>query len=290
MEFITNWKHRWSICLLCRVLKVSESGYHKHVRSRSRTYRHAHLLAQIYELLREDEENSNYGVRRIHQGLTLNKGCNVSYSTVLRICKENALMIRQKPKPKGLTKADSEAQRAENLIQQDFTADAPNCKWLTDITEVPCKDGKLYLTPIMDCYDGMIVGFKTDDHMRAELCVEAFQRACKAHGAAGMILHSDRGSQFTSRVFRETLRNVGAVQSMSGTGRCYDNARMESFFATLKKEKLYRINTKRLTREEVKTIIFRYIHYYNRRRIYSANDGLPPLRKREQYYNNALAA
>jgi len=290
MKFITLWKDRWNVCLMCKVLKVSESGYYKHVRSRSRTYRHVDLLAQIYELLREDEENSNYGVRRIYDYLRLNKGYKGSYSTVYRVCKENNLMIKSKRRPKGLTRADAAAQKAENLIQQDFTAEAPNCKWLTDITEIPCQDGKLYLAPIMDCYDGKIVGFKADHNMRSELCIEAFERACRSHRATGMILHSDRGSQYTSHAFREVLSKAGAIQSMCGTGRCYDNARMESFFATLKKEKLYRMDTTRLTRKEVKTVIFRYIHYYNLRRVYSTNQGLPPQRKREQYYNTLLAA
>lgn len=276
--------------MLCTVLKVSESGYYKHIRSSNRPSRHAELLAQIHELLREDEENANYGVRRIYDYLRLNKGYTGSYSTVYRVCKDNNLMIRPKRRPKGLTRADAETQKAENLIQQDFTADTPNSKWLTDITEIPCQDGKLYLAPVLDCYDGMIVGFKADDNMQAELCIEAFQRACRSHRAHGMILHSDRGSQYTSKAFREALAAAGAIQSMSGTGRCYDNARMESFFATLKKEKLYRIDTTKLTRDHVKSIIFRYIHYYNRRRIYSTNDGLPPLRKREHYYRTELAA
>ena len=97
-----------------------------------------------------------------------------------------------------------------------------------------------------------------------------------------MILHSDRGSQFTSGKFRAALAKYDAIQSMSGTGRCCDNARMESFFATLKKEKLYQIDTSTLTREEVRTVIFRYISYYNLRRITSVNDGLPPLVYRQR--------
>ena len=102
-----------------------------------------------------------------------------------------------------------------------------------------------------------------------------------------MIVHSDRGSQFTSRKFRAALEQYGAIQSMSGTGRCYDNARMESFFATLKKEKLYPIDTRTLTREEVQRVIFRYISYYNLRRITAVNDGLPPLVYRQRYLEQA---
>lgn len=116
MEFITTWKQRWSVCLLCRVLKVSESGYFKHVRN-APTHRHADLLAQIQELLREDEENSDYGVRRIDQYLRLNKVYKESCSTVYRVCKENNLMIKCKRRAKGLTRADAAAQKAENLIQ-----------------------------------------------------------------------------------------------------------------------------------------------------------------------------
>ena len=199
-------------------------------------------------------------------------------------------MIISKYRAKGITKADNEAQKAENLIKQDFTALHTNIKWLTDITEIGCKDGKLYLSAILDCYDGKIVGFDMDDNMRAELCVRAFEKACKSHGARDMILHSDRGSQFTSTLFRQALNKFGANQSMSSTGRCYDNARMESFFATLKKEKIYKINTKELNITEVKTIVFRFIYYYNLRRIYSTNGGYPPEVFRNIYYDTMLAA
>jgi len=104
----------------------------------------------------------------------------------------------------------------------------------------------LYLAAVLDCYNGEIVGLAMDDNMKKALCIRAFRSACQAQGAHGMILHSDRGSQFTSSAFRMVLAQKDAVQSMSGTGRCYDNARMESFFATLKKEKLYQIRTKRM--------------------------------------------
>ena len=111
--------------------------------------------------------------------------------------------------------------------------------------------------------------------MKKGLCIRAFRSPCQAQGAYGMILHSDRGSQFTSSVFRKVLAQYGAVQSMSGTGRCYDNARMESFFATLKKEKLYRIRTERMPMAQIKSIVFWYsMTYYNRQRIYTANPGV----------------
>lgn len=175
------------------------------------------------------------------------------------------------------------------MIQRDFTAQAPNQKWLSDITEVPCSDGKLYVSGVLDCFNGEIVGLAMADNMRKELCIEAFENACKARKARGMIFHSDRGSQFTSHDFRDTLSRYGGIQSMSGTGRCYDNARMESFFATLKKEKLYRLRTERYPMTFIKTVIFRYIMiYYNRQRIYTSNPGgWPPVVYREKCWKTA---
>lgn len=113
-----------------------------------------------------------------------------------------------------------------------------------------------------------------DDNMRKELCVRAFESACKVWGVRGMIFHSDRGSQYTSNAYRECLARYGAVQSMSSTGRCCDNARIESFRATLKKEKLYTFHMERDPMAAVKTVIFRYVMvYYNRQRINTATSG-----------------
>jgi transposase InsO family protein len=290
MSFIDKNREKWRVKILCRFMNVSEGGYYKHTRQLPCPERHANLLAQIYEILREDVENANYGTRRIYSSLKLNKGYQGSYSTVYRVCRDNNLIIRRKRKPNGVTKADAKAQKSENLLRQDFTANAPNEKWLSDITEVSCKDGKLYLSAVFDCYDGKIVGFSMDDNMRTELCRKAFENACMKESGRGMIFHSDRGSQFTSREFRDELSLYGAIQSMSGTGRCYDNARMESFFATLKKEKLYKMKTTEFRMEELKSVIFRYICYYNLRRIYSTNGGYPPEVYRQEYFRLKNAA
>ncbi|WP_172625470.1 DDE-type integrase/transposase/recombinase [Desulfitobacterium sp. LBE] len=148
----------------------------------------------------------------------------------------------------------------------------------------------MYLAAILDCFDGTIVGLKMAEHMRAELCMDAFTSAAKTYQAYGMIFHSDRGSQSTSKIYRDMLAAHGAIQSMSHTGRCFDNARMESFFATLKKERIYKIRTETMKMETVKSIVFRFIEsYYNRRRIYTTNEGYPPLVKRSLYYRDQLS-
>lgn len=140
MSFINKNRDKWPVKDLCRFMSVSEGAYYKHTSRRPRRDRHANLLAQIYEILREDVENANYGTRRIYSSLKLNKGYKGSYSTVYRVCRSNNLFIKRKRKPNGVTKADTKAQKSENLLRQDFTASAPNEKWLSDITEVPCKE------------------------------------------------------------------------------------------------------------------------------------------------------
>jgi transposase InsO family protein len=251
---------------MCRVLGVTRQGYGKWKKAQGKPYKHEALLALIKQVLAEDDENAeNYGVQRIFLALRNNHGRIESYPTICRICRENGLTLPKKKKANSLTVADKEAQKSENLLNQDFNADTPNEKWLSDITEVACSDGTLYVAPVFDCFDGAVVGLAMGENMRKELCIEAFEQACRRYKAYGMIFHSDRGSQYTSHDFRASLAKHGAIQSMSGTGRCYDNARMESFFATLKKEKLYRINTESLPMETVKSIIWRYIEsYYNR--------------------------
>lgn len=290
--YISLRRDKWCVKTLCEILGVSESGYYRSLKSQARPSRRELLLVEIKKILDEHEDNDNYGSERMHLALT-QKGIETSQPTVYRTMKEAGLIHKAKRHPNGITKEDAQAQKSENLIKRDFSSDAPNKKWLMDITEIPCFDGKLYLAPVFECFNGEIIGFAMDDHMRAELCVKAFEDACRNQRARQMTLHSDRGSQFTSTIFRETLEKYGAVQSMSGTGKCYDNARMESFFATLKKEKLYRMDTTKMTREMVKTIIFRYIIvYYNKIRVYTSNPGgLSPTAYRRSYAKDrALAA
>jgi transposase InsO family protein len=270
---------------MCATLGVSESGYYRHIAAGARpNNRRLSLSVRIRGIIGEFPDNDNYGVPRVTTRLR-QLGVDASASTVYRVMRDEGLLHKAVRHPNGITKADAAAQRAANIIRQDFTADAPGEKWLTDITEIPCRDGKLYAAAVLDCFAGEITGLSMDDNMRKELCVRAFRGACARTGAQGMIVHSDRGSQFTSGAFREALSAAGATQSLSGTGRCYDNARMESFFATLKKEKLYKIDTKALPMEEVKTIVFRYVFvYYNRQRVNSMNaGGWPPSVTRANY-------
>ena len=262
---------------MCDVLNVSETGYYRFKRNLGRPSKDAVLSAVMQDIINEHPYNDNYGVDRMQIAL-MHRGYTVGKRRISRIMKENGWLHERKRRPHGLTKATTEIQEKENLIKQDFTSDQPYQKLLTDISQIACRDGKLYISPIMDCFNGEILSLVMRSNMRKELCIDTFNAASKRFPLNGAILHSDRGSQYTSDAFRDSLKNAGVLQSLSGVNHCFDNARMESFFATLKKELLYRIPTYKMKMDEVKAIIFRYVFvYYNRIRIYTSNpDGLPP--------------
>ena len=193
----------------------------------------------------------------------------------------------------GITKADRQAQMSEDLLHRDFHADTPLSKCVTDMTEIPACDGKLYISALFDCYDAGVLGLSMDTNMRASLCVQMLDNAMISYPMLrGAILHSDRGSQYTSQLYREAIQNYGIRQSMnSAGGRCHDNARCESMWARMKSELLYgRYDTKNMTTQELKVLVWRYfMSYWNNRRICSTNGGLPPMVKRRQFYDSIAA-
>ena len=260
-------------------MKVRREGYYNWLKRPTRQERDAELVSALKQTR---EAHPCYGVQSMLD--TLPESQKVSYGKGYRVCRDNGLLTKRR-NPRSITKADPLAQAADDLVKRDFTATAPNEKLLTDITEIQCKDGKLYLCAMLDCFDAAITGFSMDSNMKAPLCTAALNSAINRWDhPEGCIVHSDRGSQFTSHLYRGTLKARGFRQSMGRTGTCSDNARMESFFATLKKELIYRLPLYRLSRKEVRTYIFEWIAYYNRKRRHTANeDKLPPLRKREFY-------
>ena len=275
---------KFSERMMCAALPVSERGFYKWKVSKGKPKAWQKLLAEIHKILDEDEENRNYGVRRMQIALE-QRGIKCSLSTIRRAMARGNLLHEDRRSPDGLTKADKKAIWPQNIIKQDFSAQEPLRKLLTDITQIPCKDGKLYVSPLLDCYNGEIIALAMDTNMKKELCIKTITEAYKNFDIKdGVIIHSDAGSQYTSSEYKKTLGQLHAVQSMSGVGKCWDNARMESWFATLKKEKIYQLDTTKLTVEEVKTIVWRYTFaYYNTKRVTTVNpDGLPPVIYREK--------
>ena len=262
---------------MCRVLCVSEAGYYRYKRNCGKPSKDAVLSAAMQAIRAESAYNDNYGVPRMRLALQ-QRGFRVGLRRVRRLMLELGWIHPPRRRPYGLTHATTEVQEKENLIKQDFSSPVPFKKLLTDISQIPCQDGKLYMSLILDCHDGEILALEMRDNMKKELCIDTLKTARKRFPIQGAILHSDRGTQYTSEAFRKELQEAGMFQSLSGVNHCFDNARMESFFATLKKELLYRIPTYRMKRSEVKSIIFRYVFiYYNQKRVYTSNPkGLPP--------------
>lgn len=271
---------------------MSRSGFYKWLKSAEKPYRYSELLATILQIRAEDKENENYGVNRMFEALQL-KSLEISRSTVGRVMRANGLTLKCRRNPQSLTKADKAAQKAENLINGDFSANEPNRKLITDITQLKCLDGKLYISGVFDCFDLMCVGLSMNDNMRADLVIDSFKQAAGRFDIHGAISHSDRGSQYTSEKFKLAAADLGLVQSMnSAGGRCHDNARCESVWARFKVEAIYdKVDTRKLTMEEVKTLVFRYfMSYWNNRRICSSIGGVPPAIKRRMFDEAACNA
>ena len=186
------------------------------------------------EIHDEDVCNDACGRKRMHQALLLKQPECVdvpSERTVYRVMKEIGLVHHPRRRPNGITKADREARKSDDLLKRDFSAEKSLEKCVTDITELKAKDGRLYVSAIFDCFDLTDLGLSMNDNTRAELCVWTMDSAAASYPALrGAIVHSDRGSQYTSGAYRAALEKHGIRQSMnSDGGRCHDNARCAAF-------------------------------------------------------------
>jgi putative transposase len=268
--------------MMCRVLKVSRSGYHdwctRPESHRSRRNRELTLLIRRLHL----ESNGVYGARKIHRELVL-AGEACGRHRVARLMRADGLKGCPKRRFRHRPNTTVSYPVAKNLLKQDFSADGPNQRWAADITQVWTREGWLYLAVVMDLYSRRIVGWAMDRTVGRQLVVEALTMALGYRQPEGPLLHhSDRGPQYTSDDFRDICRDNGIECSMSARGSCYDNAVVESFFASMKRERCRR--TKYKTREEAKADIFDYIErFYNRKRTHAYLNYLTPV----QYENQA---
>jgi putative transposase len=275
-RFMKEHAHEFSIERMSKMLKVSRNGYYKFLQSKPSKHNkeNVELLEKIKKVHKESRRT--YGSPRIHAEL-LEQGETCSRKRTAKIMRDAGIQAKMKKRFKVTTKVNPKAQAAPNLLRQDFTASKANQRWVADMTYIQTAEGWLYLAAVLDLYSRRIVGLAMSDRMTADLVAIALEQALtRRKPSTGLIHHSDRGCQYTSHQFQALLKEKGIIVSMSGTGNCYDNAAMESFFHTLKTEHVHFEQFK--TRHQAQASIFEYIEvFYNRKRRHSTLGYLSPL-------------
>jgi transposase InsO family protein len=270
--FVAAERANHAAATLCRVVGASVSGFYAWLRAipatRARAEAEAELRGHIGRVFAA--RRRVYGSPRVHAELG-REGRRHSRRRVERLMREMGLQARRgRRRPPRTTDSRHDHPVAPNLLDRNFAADRPDAVWLADISYLPTDEGWLYLAAVEDLATREIVGWSMADHLRAGLCVDALVMALqRCRPEEGLVHHSDRGVQYASKPYREVLGRHGIRQSMSRKGDCLDNAPMESFFASLKKEHVHRARFR--TREEARAAVFDYIEiFYNRQRLHSA--------------------
>ncbi len=261
---------------LCRLLEVSRSGYYEWCR------RSPSASADADQPLRTKVEHyfaqgrGTYGTRQIKH-LLAQEGPQVSRRRIGRLLAQAGLRCKTRRKFKAPTAAGQAQSVAPDQLKQEFSVPQPDTVYVGDITYLPTGEGWLYLAVVLHLCSRAVVGWAMANHMRAELVNRALSMAlCQRRPAAGLIMHTDRGSQYGADSYRQLLTQHGIEPSMSRKGNCWDNAVVESFFHTLKTELIYLEDFN--THEQAQTVVFEYIEvFYNRQRCHSANGSLAPL-------------
>lgn len=268
--FIKEHLRPYPLEIVCEVLEVSRSGYYAWLErpQSSQAKRRQELAVKVKAI--HQENRGVYGSPRVHQALAA-AGERVCENTVAKVMREQEIRAKTKRKfvPRTTDSHHSQAV-ADNLLDRQFAADLPNVKWAVDITYIPTGQGWLYLAGVIDLCSRRIVGWSMADHMKTELVSDALAMAI-AHRqpGQGLVHHSDRGVQYASEDYQYLLQSHGMQPSMSGKGDCWDNACMESFWATLKNELVN--HEQYATREQARRSIFEYIEvFYNRKRLHSS--------------------
>jgi transposase InsO family protein len=281
--FIEMHRQEFEITIMCRLLAVSRSGYYvwRQRQPSAREMADIQLLQEIKKIFAASGQT--YGSPRIHIELRA-EGIRCSRKRVERIMRENGLKVLQKRKKRVVTTDSAhDFPIAPNLLDRDFTAEKPNEKWVTDITYIRTETGWLYLAVVMDLFSRCIVGWAMRPDLSQTLVLSALRMAlANRQPPAGLVHHSDRGSQYCALAYRLLQTEHNMITSMSRKGNCHDNAAMESFFATLKKELVSRRHYR--SQAEARRDIFSYIEgFYNRRRRHSTLGYVSPIAFEKSY-------
>ena len=275
--FIEDHHTVWPIAIQCRVLAVSRSGYYEWRRRpvSERAQRRESLTAAVRKI--HVGHRQSYGSPRVHRELRA-QGEAVNEKTVAKVMREAGIRAKSDRKFRVTTTDSNHTQPvAENVLNREFTADQRNQKWVADITYIATLEGWLYLAAVLDLWTRKVVGWSMSQRIDSRLVVDALEMAIsREFPDAGLVAHSDRGVQYASEHYQGVLTQHDIECSMSRRGNCWDNAPMESFFATLKKELVH--HETYANREAARVSLFDYIEvFYNRERQHSALGYVSPL-------------
>jgi putative transposase len=275
-RFIDEHKDQWPVRLLCETLGVSPAGYYawrQRPRSAQEQRRDA-LLVEVWAI--HAEVKARYGSPRVHAELVA-RGHDCCVNTVAKVMREAGIAAKTARKFRGTTTdSDHDLPVAENLLDRQFNPSEANEAWVADITYIPTREGWLYLAAVEDLYSRRVVGWAMDEHLESRLVVDALAMAVQWRlPDEGLLAHSDRGSQYASDHYQRLLARHGIRCSMSRRADCWDNAPMESFFASLKKELVHGSDFG--TRAEARAAVFEYIEvFYNNQRRHSSLGYVSP--------------
>jgi putative transposase len=273
--FMKNHSSEFRVQKMADALGVTRSAYYAWKgRGKSKRYKeNVRLLIHIRAIHTRSREI--YGSRRITAAMR-NEGHLYGKNRIARLMREASITSRVKRKFKVTTHSKHSLAKSDNLVKQNFRVAKPNRLWVSDITYIWTKEGWLYLAVILDVFSRLVVGWSLSNRLHHSLVLQAFQQAVRKRGIQpGLIFHSDQGIQYACEVVKELLRKHQIIQSMSGSGNCYDNAFAESFFHSLKTEWIY--FEKYQTKEQASLSVFEYIEsFYNRQRIHSNLGYLSP--------------
>ena len=261
---------------MSEILKVSRSGYYAWLRRpMSEREKHNRYLSERIRSIYEQRKRV-YGCLRITAELR-EEGFSCSKNRVARLMRKQGITARTKKRFRVTTNSKHNLPVSNNLVEMQFNPEKKNNLWTSDITYIRTREGWLYLSVVLDLWSRSVISWRANRNMDENLVIKPLEKAIRdRQPGSELILHSDRGSQYASKRLRQILRENNITQSMSSKGNCYDNAPVESFFSTLKRELVYREIYK--TREEAKQSLFEYIEvFYNRQRRHSSLGYLSPL-------------
>lgn len=273
---IADHAAQFGVQMMCRVMMVSESGYYDWRGRGPSAQAQARALLDAEVKLAFEAQNARAGAPRLTRALKV-KGCSAGHNQVAASLRRQGLRARAARKFKATTNSNHTLPVAENLLNQDFSSEHRDEKWVSDITYVWTDEGWLYLAVVLDLYSRKVIGWSISERMTVRLTCDALRMALQRRGwPRGVIVHSDRGSQYCAKEYRALLTENGLHCSMSARGDCYDNAAMESWNHSLKVEAVH--GERFVTRAQAKNHLFDYIEvYYNRQRLHSSLGYLSPV-------------